>query len=917
MSESPRPPRLATRLLSAALPRTGHADALLGDLHEEFLRRARGSVWRARRWYFRQAAAIAFRYRLLSVTSGWHRTASADRRSRRWEDVLGALLFDVRYASRRLTRDWRFTIPAVLVLALGIGANTAMFSVVNRALFQRLPFRDADRLVNLYQNQGRAAEPVGSSFPAYRDMARYTDIFSAIAAFTWPMPARYQDDGGIVSGLIEYATSNYPVVHGLSPALGRWFAPDEDRTGTDAVAVLNYHTWVSRFDRDPSVVGTSVRIDGVPVTVIGIGPEGYNSSLHPGLVTDFWLPVSAAMTVGASHGLTGNRKSNDFMVRARLRDGVSLSQAQSAMTALGAILAREYPEDDPGRGISVLPTNDVLIHPQLDVMVDAGASFLMIVVAMLLAIVCSNLATWLLVRGIARGREVSVRLALGASRSRVVRHLIVESTLLAGVGGGIGCVLAEWAMRIVATFDLPVDVGGGLDCRVLVFTLALSLLTGVAFGLAPALGATRGKLARAMRGDGENRSSRNRRFGLKHALVVSQVVLSCVLLGVEGAYVRALRATQAADLGFDVERLTFIETAAAFAGYDANETTALQERLQQHIGALPGVESATLTVGPPTSWDGAGVPIVDGAPPVEGESSQVPWIWAGPGYFTVLGVPLLRGRTFDDADRFDTPRVAVINQSLARRYFGTSDPVGQRLSIAEGAGPQDGGVAATDFEVIGVVPDMRTSLLDPPGPLMYRSWRQGPAIPSTILVRTRADPASLLRPMRQAVRELDDVVPIVTATTLSEQVARELGTARTLVSLLGALGVLGLGLASLGLFAVVSFAVSHRSREIAIRTALGARRAGIIWALSKDVATQMAIGLTVGLALAWLAVRSLGTLVSGLGRAEGVNLNTAPAPDAMALSLVALVMAAVAFAAMFLPAWRATGSAPNAVLREP
>jgi putative ABC transport system permease protein len=829
---------------------------------------------------------------------------------------MGTLFFDVRYATRRLTRDWRFTIPAVLVLALGIGANTAMFSVVNRALFRPLQFRDADRLVNIYQNQGRAAEPVGSSFPAYRDMARYTDIFSGVSAFTWPLPVLYQDDDGIGPGRIEYATPNYPLVHGLSPTLGRWFTPEEDRTGVEVVAVLNYRTWTARFDADPSMIGRIVRIEGVPVTVIGIGPEGYNSSLHSSVLTDFWLPVSAATTVGKSYGLLEDRTTNEFMVRARLRDGVSLTQARAAMTALGANLAREYPRDDPGRGISVLRADEVLIHPQLDGMLDAGASFLMIVVAMLLAIACTNLATWLLVRGIARGREVSVRLALGASRAQVVRHLIIESTLLAGVGGAIGYVLAEWVMGVVATLDLPVDVGAGLDYRVLGFTLALAMFTGVAFGLAPALSATRGKLAPALRVDTEIRWSRGRRLSLKHALVLSQIVLSCVLLGIEGVYVRALAASQAVDLGFDVERLAFVETDAAFAGYTEEEVRTLQESLRERISALPGVESATLTVGPPPGWNGGGVPIIDGYEPIEGESSYLPWIWVGPEYFAALGIPLLRGRSFSESDRYDTPPMAVINESLARRYFGTSNPVGQRLRVSEGSGSGDGGAAATELEVIGVVPDVRTSLQDPPGPLMYRSYRQGPATPSTVLVRTAGDPASLLLPMRRAVREVDESVPIITATTLSERVADELGAGRTLVALLGALGVLGLGLASLGLYAVVSYAVSRRSREIGIRTALGAPRPMVIWTLLKDVARLVAVGLTVGLGLAWVAVQSLGTLVSNLGQAESVNLNAAPAPDPVAFALVALVMAVVGLAATVFPAWRATGSRPHAVLRD-
>jgi predicted permease len=451
---------------------------------------------------------------------------------------------------------------------------------------------------------------------------------------------------------------------------------------------------------------------------------------------------------------------------------------------------------------------------------------------------------------------------------------------------------------------------------VLGFTLALSLFTGVAFGLAPALGATMGRLAPALRGDGEIGSGRGRRFGLKHALVAAQVVLSCVFLGVEGVYVRALGATQAVDLGFEVERLVFVETDAAFAGYTADRITALHESLLQQVAALPGVEAATLMVGPPPGWDGGGVAIVDGYEPVEGESTWLPWIWAGPEYLDALDIPLLRGRGFSEADRFDNPGVAIVNESLASRYFGTTDPVGQRLSVSDGSGSMEAGATMTELEVIGVVPDVRTSLQDAPGPLIYRSYRQGTAAPSTVLVRAAGDPASLLLPMQRAVRGLDASVPIITATTLSERVADELGVQRSVVALVGGLGVLGLGLASLGLYAVVSFAVSRRSREIGIRTALGAQRAQIIVALSKDVAALMAIALAAGLGLSWLLVRGLGTLVANLGQAEGVNLTAAPAADPVAFALVALIMAGVGLAATLVPAWWATGSRPYAVLRD-
>ncbi len=353
-------------------------------------------------------------------------------REARGTGVIDCLMLDTRYAARRLTRDWRFTLPAVLILALGIGANTAMFSVVNRALFQPLPFADADRLVNIYQNVGESSQPWASSYPAYQDMAGYTDLFSGVAASMMPTQVRYLAGPLVRTGSAEYATSNYLEVQGVDLPMGRWFTAEEDRPGAAAVAVLGHQAWTSKFGAAPSVLGQTMRINGVPVTIIGVGPEAYNSNFHSGWVTDFWLPISSVTTVGGRADVLQRRDEDAFLVRARLRGGVSLPQAQAAMTALGAHLAKEYPDDDPGRGISVLRSDEVLVHPQFDTILGAGASILMIVVALILAIACTNLATWLLVRGLSRAKEMSVRLALGATRAQLARHLLVESTVLAG-----------------------------------------------------------------------------------------------------------------------------------------------------------------------------------------------------------------------------------------------------------------------------------------------------------------------------------------------------------------------------------------------------------------------------------------------------------------------------------------------------
>jgi len=322
-----------------------------------------------------------------------------------------------------------------------------------------------------------------------------------------------------------------------------------------------------------------------------------------------------------------------------------------------------------------------------------------------------------------------------------------------------------------------------------------------------------------------------------------------------------------------------------------------------------------LAVGPPPGADGGGTAVIDGYEPREDEAVYLPWIWADPDYFDLLGLPLLRGRGFGEADRPDSPPVVVINESLVARYFGTADPIGRRVRVVDGS-TGEGGVATTELEIVGVVPDVRVSLQDAPGPLIYRAYRQGSAIPSTVVVRTKGDPTSVVPRLQQAVQELDAAVPIIGATTVTRKVTDELGPGRAMVAFVGALGALGLGLAGLGLYAVVAFAVSRRAREIGIRRALGAQRPSVLWTLSKDVAALMAGALTVGLGLAWLLVGQLATVVANLGEAEGVNLNSAPSADVVAFGLVAGIMGAVALTATLVPAWRASGRTPNEVLRE-
>ncbi len=818
---------------------------------------------------------------------------------------------DVRYATRRLARDWQFSLLAVLILALGIGANTAMFSVVNVLYAAPTAFRDAHQLVNIYQNDPDSGLPgfLSTSYPAYKDMAAYTDLYTGVMATSVPYPVRIYRDDRVRRGMAEFATSTYLAVLGLDPSMGRWFTAAEDRLGAEAVAVVSHRAWTTKFGASPSVIGETVRLNGVGVAVIGVGPEGLDFGFLPGVMTDFWLSISSTQAFNeATESLERGAREAPFLVKARLRDGVSLPQAQAAMSALGARLASEYPDEDPGRGISVWRSDDVRTHPQFDGPLSGIAWVLMILVGLVLAIACTNLATWLLVRGLSGAKEVSVRLALGATRGQLVRHLLVESTLLAGAGGVAGCLLAVWAIRLVMLVDLPFDTEVALDYRVLGFTLALSLATGVGFGLAPALKATRITLTPALRGEGDTPSSGQRAFTLKNVLVVSQVALSCVLLVGAGVFLQWLASLETADVGFRVDHLAFVETDAGLAGYAGDEAAVLYETWRARVAVLPGVESATLAVGPPTGeLDGpfsSSELEIDGYVLADDEYTYGQWTWAGPRYFETLGLLPLYGRTFTEFDRPETPDVTVINERLARLYFGTPNAVGRRFRMVDSTGATDG----VELEVIGIVPDTRSWVLRQPLPTFYRSSSQASAQMPTVMARTTLDPVSLLPLMRQTLRDLGDELPVLRARTMRQHIAAALGQPRAAGAFLGGLGALGMGLASLGLYAVMAFGVSRRAREIGIRRALGAHQTHVIWSVSRNAATLVGVGLTIGLGLALVSMRSVAVMATSMTL-------IVPPPNLVTLVTVTALLAAVGLAAAFFPARRAAQADPLVALR--
>jgi predicted permease len=827
-------------------------------------------------------------------------------RDARGTEVVDALLRDTRHGVRRLVRDWRFTAAAVLLLGLGIGANTAIFSVINATLFRDALFANPDRLVEIYQNDPDGAPGV-NTYPAFQDMAEYTQVFAGITAVTIPDGVNYLDQGAVRPAVAEYTTSTYPSVLGLRPSLGRWFSADEDRPGAEVVTVIGHQAWTKRFGADPSVVGRTIRIEGVPVTIIGVGPEGHNGTVNIGLVIDFWLPITSVPVLGGTpRALERTPVEPTFFVKARLRDGLTVEQAQSAMDNLGARLAKEYPNEDSGKGITVMAASDVRVHPQMDLLLASLASMLLITVGLVLAIACSNLATLLLVRGSARAKEVSVRLALGATRLQLVRHLLTESLLLSAAGGAAGCLMAWWGIRSLSAIELPIAVDFSVDYLVLAFALMLSLVTGVAFGLAPALKATKIDLVPTLRDDDGPRSSDRRWFTLKNALVVFQVTVSVVLLGGTGIFLQMLAAARSQRVGYAVEGVAILQTDARFAGYTGTQADNVYEELRRRIAAIPGVESAVRTGGLPMSTVGLPV-VIEGGSGEAGAIVGANGIWAGPGYFDTLRIPILHGRALDQRDRAGAVRVAVISEAMARRYFGGVDAVGRRFRI-----DQD----PNWIEVVGIARDTKTDdlqgdLVDPSPYLFYRSSAQWGRPMNTVVARTSLDAASLLGQMQRELRAVDIGLPVLTARTMAQRLEDSLMAPAAVATFLGVLGIVGMSVAGIGLYAVIAFAVSRRSREIGIRMALGARSQQVVWNVAREVAVLIGTGTGIGLALSML----LGLLMRAFSSpAPGIAVYQ-PSVDVFALLAITAFIAMVGLVAAYVPVRRAAKMEPLTALR--
>lgn len=820
----------------------------------------------------------------------------------RGTSMFSILFEESRHAVRRLVRAPIFALASILVLAVGIGANTALFSIVSALMLRPMPFAQPERLVDVYQDSDDG-EPNSSSFPAYRDMQAHDEIFAgAAAAVTTFFDATLQlPDTSLTVGA-EVITANYFEVLGVPLQRGSGLTAEHDLQGGRAAAVLADTTWRNVFAADPAIVGQTIRLSGVPVTVVGVAARGY-TGLTPGIHRDLFVSLSAMGPLwGPYVGSTLDRRDDHwFMVKARLADGVTVAQAQSAMDALADRLAREFPHLNEGRDITVYAPGEVRIHPSADAELLPASAALMTIAGLLLLLVCSNVANLFLVRATSRSDEIALRLAMGAPRSRIAAHALSESLLLSFAGAALGVVGAAFVMRVIESGQIPLPFPGAVDLRldlqVLGFSAALAITAGLLFGGLPALRLTRRSAVSAMRA-GERSSSDSKAVRwARNVLVGAQVAVSFVILALAALYSQGLANAAAIDLGIGAEDVAILRTDASHAGYADGEILSLYETFRQRLETVPGIEAVALAGQLPLAGGGSSTLTIDGYRPPSGtDSVEVDRAAVGASYFSALGVPVLHGRAFEAGD-VDGGMVVVVSRAMAETFWGRTDVVGERIGFQ--SSPD------TRVPIVGVVEDVKVrDLAEAPRPLFYTSLERGGARSVYFLASAAVDADTLLPTIRTELSTLDAELPILRLTTLEGHVSDTLALPRAGTAALAAFGALGLLLAGIGLYAVVAFAVQRRTRELGIRIALGAGASNVVSMVLREMLLVAGIALAAGWLLARVAAPSL---VEGLIGVEGL--------DTLTVAFTLAVLGGTAALAAWVPARRAARVDPVEALR--
>lgn len=825
---------------------------------------------------------------------------------------------DLRYGIRMLLEHRGFTAAAVLTLALGIGANSAIFSVVNAVLLQPLPFHDPDRLVLIWGEHLQTGWPqLPLSFPNFSDLREQSLVFEETAAWSSYTQTRFNVTLGGEPEQIQYAlvSANFFKTLGVKPVLGRTLSPEEDSPGSARVVLVSYDLWQRRFSGDASLVGKSLALEGQAYEVIGILPSGFRFVTFP-KEPEIWVPL-VQDPLDPTHGKKYARGAKSLGVLARLKPDVSLAQARAETDAIARRLEQQHAFFNQGWSLRVAPLHEQVVQNlRKTLLLLSGA------VGLVLLIACSNVTNLLLVRAKSRQRELAIRAALGAGRIRLVRQLLSESVILALLGGALGLLVAFWGIDLLAYLSfktssafIPYKIPRqqiAVDANVLGFTFALSLLTGLIFGLLPSVQATKPDLNNSLKEGSTPSSSGSHR--VHGALVVSEVSLSLVLLIGAALLLQSFIRLQRVNPGFTSENVLTIDINLPRYKYAAgHQIAAFYQQLLDRLRTLPGVQNVgAVSYLPLSGADSSTNFFIEGRPePAPTDRYVTHHRSVSPDYFRSMGISLVRGRSFSESDTRDASRVAIINESMARRYWPLEDPIGKRLALDLEAmkfyrdRPPEKDIASALREIVGVVADVRHSRLDDkPAPEMYAPYLQKPWHDMTLVIRATSDPITLIHAARSEVLALDKEQPITNTNLLSELVAASIAQPRFNVQLMSAFAGLAVIMVIVGVYGVMSHAVSRRTHEVGIRMALGAKRADVLHLIVKQGMILVLIGVVIGVA----AALSLSRFLSGM--TYGVS-----ATDPWTIVIVSLMIAAVGLLACYLPARRAAKVDPMVALR--
>ena len=811
---------------------------------------------------------------------------------------------DLRYGLRMLAKSPAFTVIAALSLALGIGANTAIFSMVNVILLKPVPVQEPSRLVSVFMLDQRNPGNLPLSHLNYKDLRDQNKVFSGMAAFAFAQlnwssgPESEQIPAQVVSG-------NYFSLLGAQPALGRGFVPEEDEKPTP-VAIVSHGFWERSLGSDPGIVGRTLTLNRTPFTVIGVARKGFTGTLLGG-GPSVWVPMAMHAVAQPNFNWYEQRRGLFLFAFGRLAADVSVEQASANLETIFGQLEQAFPNDNKGRSAGAVPLLQARLNPQG---ADGGgivqiSVILMSVVGIVLLIACANIANLLLARASKRRREIAVRLALGANRIRLVRQLLTESTLLSLLGAGLGLALANWLLKVLVSADLelPLPVGEemSLDGRVLAFTAVLAVATGLLFGLAPALQASRADVVSILKNEsmpaGSNRHGMGTLASLRQGLVVAQIALSLISLVAAGLFLRSLRESQAVDTGFETRGVLVMDFNLGREGYTPARGQVFYRQIAERAAALPGVQRSAVAQNAPLAGGILRSVMPEGADTTTRDRILVQVNSVSPGYLATLGVPLLRGRDFTDSDVEGSPKVVVVNEVMAGRFWPGQDPLGKRFKF----------FGDDDFTtVIGVARDAKyNAVAEDPTPFIYQPLRQNYSPAAVLHVRAAGDAALLSAAVRREVQQLDPTLSVFDIRTLEDQVTTSLAPVRTNVIMLSAFGILALILASIGLYGVANYSVAQRTREIGVRMALGAQSGSVL----RLVLGHGLILVGVGLALGLVAALALTAII------PPDLLPRVSVRDPLTFAATSALLGAVALVASSIPAWRATRIDPLIALR--